>query len=172
MTITKHQRGVILGVLLVAILAVTAVSSNEAVDDGVVRPAIKTAEIIAGTAPKPVKVTLSKLDLGRVIRDAEEVAAVDVFASKSWVPPPPVVALVVAQPVVPVAPALPFRYVGQLEDGDGKVTIYLARGETVHTVRVGDLLEEQYRLDAMDNGQITLTYLPMNQQQMLAIPPR
>ncbi len=170
MTITKQQRGIVLGILLMATLAVTAVSSNEAVDDGVVKPVVKTVDVV-GSDSKAVKVTLSRLDLGRVSRGAEEVAVVDVFAPKSWLPPP-VVAPAVAQPVVPVAPPMPFRYVGQLEASEGKVTIYLARGETVYTVRVGDVLDEQYRLDAMDNGQITLTYLPMNQQQMLAIPPR
>lgn len=170
MTVTNQQRAVVLGVLLVATFAVTAVSSNEVGDDGVVRPTVKAMDVGASTDNKAVKVTLSRLDLGRVNRDAGEVAAVDVFAPKSWVPPPP--APVVAQPVVPVAPPLPFRYVGQLEDAEGKVIIYLARGEMVHTVRVGDVLEEQYRFDALDNGQATLTYLPMNQQQMLAIPPR
>lgn len=172
MTLTKQQRGVVLGILLVATLAVTAVSSNETVDDGVVRPLVKTADVITRSDHKAGKMTLSRLDLGQINRDAEDVAAVDVFASKSWAPPPVKVTPVVSPPVVPVAPPLPFRYVGQLEDGDGKVTIYLARGDDVHTVRVGDLLAEQYRLDAMDNGQIILTYLPMNQQQMLAIPPR
>ncbi len=171
MTITKQQRGIVLGILLMVTLAVTAVSSNEAVDDGVVRPVVKTLDVV-GNNSKPVKVAISRLDLGRVSRDAEEVAVVDVFALKSWLPPPPVVAPMATRPVVPVAPPVPFRYVGQLEASEGKVTIYLARGETVYTVRVGDVLDEQYRLDAMDNGQITLTYLPMNQQQMLAIPPR
>jgi hypothetical protein len=177
MTVTKRQRSVVLGIMLLATLAVTAASSQEAVDDGVVRPLVKTADIVGTSVPvasdnKAVKVTVGRLDFGRFNRDAEEIAAIDVFAPKSWAPPPPKVVPVVAQPVVPVAPPLPFRYVGQLEGGDGKVIIYLARGDTVHTVRVGDLLEEQYRLDALDNGQITLTYLPMNQQQMLAIPPR
>jgi len=55
---------------------------------------------------------------------------------------------------------------------DGKVIVYLARGEDVYTVKVGDLIEAQYRLDSLDETRATLTYLPMNQQQMLAILPR
>lgn len=172
MKVTKKQRGVTLCLLLIATLVVTVVSSNEAVDDGVVRPVVKAAEITTGHAGKAAKTNVARLDLGRLNRDAEEIAAVDVFAPKSWLPPPVKVAPVVSQPVVPVAPPLPFRYVGQLEDAEGKVIVYLARGENVHTVRVGDVVEAQYRLDALDNGQATLTYLPMNQQQMLAIPPR
>lgn len=172
MTITKQQRGLVLGVLLIATLAVTAVSSNEAVDDGVARPVVKAADIVGNSSSKIAKTTLSKLDLGRVSRDAEEVAAVDVFAPKSWAPPPVKIEPIIVQPVAPVAPPIPFQYVGQLEGGDGKVILYLSRGETVHTVRVGDMLGEQYRLDGLDGGQATLTYLPMNQQQMLAIPPR
>ncbi len=172
MTIGPKQRSVILALLLAATLAVTAVSSNEPVDDGVVRPVVRTQEMMPAEVRPTAKSVVTLLDLGRLERSAEEVAVVDVFAPQSWVPPPPKVTPVVSRPADPVLPALPFRYVGQLEESDGKAVIYLARGDEVYTVRPGDVLETQYRVDAVDAAQITLTYLPMNRQQMLAIPPR
>lgn len=172
MTFGPKQRSVILGLLLVATLAVTAVSSNEPVDEGVVRPVVRVQEILPPAVSSAAKPTVALLDLRRLERSGEEVAAVDVFAPQSWLPPPPKAAPVVSKPAEPMVPVLPFRYVGQLEESDGKTVIYLARGDEVYTVRPGDVLETQYRVDAVDAAQITLTYLPMNRQQMLAIPPR
>lgn len=172
MTLTTGQRQIALGVILLATLAVSVVSSNEIVDDGVVRPALKFAGggHDSGSESKPMVV--ASLDPRQIRRDEDATAAVDVFAVKSWAPPPPVPAPVVMQPVIPVAPPLPFQYVGQMSEPDGKVIVYLTRGAEVYTVKVGDLVESQYRLEHLDEASVTLNYLPMNQQQILAIPPR
>lgn len=174
MTLNERQRGSLLGILLVATLAATAVSSNEEEGDGVVQP------IIPKSTPAEVEVTsveknpkVSRLDLARIDRDPNEAIAIDVFAPKSWYkPPPPPLQSAAAQPAAPVAPALPFKYVGQLGEVDGKVTIYLAKGEKVYIVRVGEVLDEQYRLDAIHETHLTFTFIPMDKQQALAVPPK
>jgi hypothetical protein len=172
MKLTNRQRHIALGIALVMILAISAVSSNEAVDDGVVRPVMRLTDRGQTSVSDPRRIAVAALDPRKISRDEGEAATVDVFAAKSWTPPPPIQAPVAVQPAVPVAPPLPFRYVGQMSEPDGKVIVYLARGEDVYTVKVGDLIEAQYRLDSLDETRATLTYLPMNQQQMLAILPR
>lgn len=168
MTLTQRQRLATLSVVLLTMLVISAVSSNQSVDDGVVRPVIKSPELTLSE----VNGKALSLDPAKISRSPEETPATDLFASKSWLPPPPSAPVVVAPPPAPMAPPLPFRYVGQLGESDGKVVIYLAQGDDVHTVRVGEQIAGQYRLDSMDESKLTLTYLPMNQQQMLVIPPR
>lgn len=172
MTLTIRQRRIAFGIALVTTVAVSAVSGNEAVDDGVVRPVLRPAASGHIADSDSERITVAALDPRRINRDEGEAMTVDVFAVKSWAPLPLLQAPVAVQPVIPVAPPLPFRYVGQLGELDGKVAVYLARGEDVYTVKVGDLIEAQYRLDSLDETKVTLTYLPMNQQQILAIPPR
>lgn len=174
MTLSERQRGFLLGILLVVTLAATAVSSNEEEDNGVVQP------ILRKSAPPEVTTTsieknprASRFDLARIDRDPNEAVITDVFAPKSWYrPPPPQPQLTIVQPAAPVVPALPFRYLGQLGEVDGKVTIYLAKGEKVYIARVGEVLDEQYRLDAIQETQLTFTFLPMEKQQVLMVPPK
>lgn len=67
----------------------------------------------------------------------------------------------------PVAPPLPFVFVGRyVERGD--VRVALADGEQLYLVRVGDVIEEKYRVERIDK-EVSLTYLPLNAIQILAI---
>ncbi len=90
----------------------------------------------------------------------------DLFAAHSWAPPPaPAPAPVMA---APVAPPLPYTYVGKkLENGEWEV--YLARGEQTFAVRTGATLEAAYRVDTIAPPVMTLTYLPLAQTQNLSI---
>lgn len=176
MTLSERQRGFLLGILLVATLAATAVSSNEEEDNSVVQPILRKSsppEGMTNSIEKNPKVP--RLDLARIDRDPNETVITDVFAPKSWYrppPPPPQSRLTIVQPAAPVLPVLPFRYLGQLGEVDGKVTIYLAKGEKVYIARVGEVLDEQYRLDAIQETQLTFTFLPMEKQQVLTVPPK
>ena len=100
-------------------------------------------------------------------------AADALFAPHSWYvapPPPPAAALAAAKEVVPdkpVAPPLPYAYMGSYaQDGAGPV-FFLTRGDRVYDVHIGDVLDGAYSVDAFANGQLTLTYKPLKQQQQL-----
>lgn len=100
-------------------------------------------------------------------------AAEALFAPHSWYvapPPPPTAALEAAKetvPAKPVAPPLPYAYMGSYaQDGAGPV-FFLTRGDRVYDVHIGDILDGTYSVDAFANGQLTLTYKPLNQQQQL-----
>ena len=96
----------------------------------------------------------------------------NVFGSQNFAPPPPVAAAESTAPPPPPpppsAPPLPFVYLGKAA-GEGSWEVYLARGEKTYNVRVKDVIDGVYRVDAIAPPNMTLTYLPMNQVQMLNI---
>jgi hypothetical protein len=72
-------------------------------------------------------------------------------------PPPP-----------PAAPPLPFCFVGMLEQKSARPTAFLAKGEALHIVAVGDVIDGTYRIESLSPTQIVVTYLPLNQRQTLS----
>ena len=100
----------------------------------------------------------------------------DLFANLNWTPPPPPPAPAPApapppKPAAPVAPALPFTFVGMLERGAAKPEAFLAKGEALLVVSVGDTLDNNtYRVDSLNANEIVMTYLPLNTQQTLSVP--
>jgi hypothetical protein len=106
-------------------------------------------------------------------------AAHDLFAAHDWrppaPPPPPAVAEVPAPPPPRVAPPLPFRYLGRLEEPDGRVAVFLLRSGAGNerqqppiVVRVGDLIAPHHRVDQIGPRSMRLTYLPLAQAQTLS----
>lgn len=94
-------------------------------------------------------------------------SSANLFAVRSWQPPPPPPPSPVEQPVVvPIAPPLPYRYLGRMEDS-GRITVFLGEGaQSVRVVRQGDQLAD-YRIDEINAQGMRLTYLPLQQQQQL-----
>jgi hypothetical protein len=73
-----------------------------------------------------------------------------------------------AAPPPPSAPALPFKYVGKLVDGD-KVTLFLAKGDTLLSVKPGEVFEKVYVLERVTDTQASILYQPLKQTQQLSI---
>lgn len=97
----------------------------------------------------------------------DTVSDIDPFRAKSWyIPPPPQPEL---PPSKPSAPPLRFKYMGRSEaaDGSGTVTIYLSKDNDFFTIRPGDVFDTHYRFESLENGQLVLTYLPLNTTQRL-----
>ena len=120
----------------------------------------------ASTSTKPAGVL--RLDLLSKPRDLRANPG-DPFGARSWVvvpPAPPVAPLVVEEPR---APPLPFRYMGQVDDGRGNRTFFLLRGTATLSVAVGDAIDNVYRLESADNGILNFTYLPLRARQNLQI---
>lgn len=92
----------------------------------------------------------------------------DIFALRSWAPPAPPPAKP-APPPPPQAPALPFKLVGQIDDGPQGRAFILADSQRVYTVTPGGSIDERYRLEKFENGQLHFLYLPMNAHQVLSI---
>ena len=66
----------------------------------------------------------------------------------------------------PAPPPLPFRYAGRLHQG-ADTRIFLARGDDVFPVNVGDTLDGGYRVESIGESSVTLMYLPAHVRQVV-----
>lgn len=172
MKIAPHQRRAVLGTVLILTAIATSVSSDSEDAREVVQPVMKrsaAAREQGGVQRTPG--VLARLDLSRLDRRADDGSTNDPFAPKSWyTPPPPPAASASVKPSAPVAPPLPFVYLGRMTDATGKIVIYLTRAERVFAVTPGETLDEQYRLETVSGSQLGFVYLPLNTRQTLDLP--
>jgi hypothetical protein len=94
------------------------------------------------------------------------------FHPQSWYvapPPPPPAPVVVVAPPPPTAPPLPFTVMGSYARPGDATVYFVTRGDRVFDVHVGDTIDNTYSVDGAANGQLQLTYKPLNIQQTLAI---
>ncbi len=87
------------------------------------------------------------------------------FGARSWQPPPPKVTVA---PVVPTAPPLPYRFAGKLMQ-DGKLQVFLSKGETAIPIKQGEILDGRYRVEAIGEDRITLVYLPLGHKETIPV---
>ena len=67
----------------------------------------------------------------------------------------------------PHAPPLPFNFIGRYVDA-GVTYVFLELGAQLHTAKVGDTIENTYRIERIDKD-IHLIYLPLKERQTLPI---
>ena len=97
---------------------------------------------------------------------ASALASRDLFSTRNWNPPPPPPTPVAE--AAPVAPALPFAFLGKKLQGE-IWEVYLSRGEHTCIAREGQTLDGVYRIDKIAPPSLALTYLPLGQPQTLPI---
>jgi len=104
----------------------------------------------------------------------------DIFAPHSWLPPrpvapkpkpPPELHGPPAPPPPPPPPPLSLTYLGQMDMAGEATTFYLAQGDRVFAVSVGDTVADVYKLLAQEGRQLTLLYLPLDVKQSLPLGP-
>jgi hypothetical protein len=91
----------------------------------------------------------------------------DLFTARTW-KAPATQSLPPAAPAEPVAPTLPYTFIGKKLDA-GQWEVYLARGEQSFVARPGQTIEGMYRVEKIAPPLLTLTYLPLGQAQTLQI---
>ena len=130
----------------------------------------------AAHAPHPASASssmpLAHSLLALAHRVVEQSASGSLFAAHSWYvapPPPPPVAASTApvEPLKPVAPPLPFTYMGSYAPSGAAPVFFLTQGDRVYDVHIGDTLDGTYTVDSFSNGQLVFTYKPLNTQQQL-----
>jgi hypothetical protein len=114
------------------------------------------------------------LDLSKLSRSVEETKpegapAVDPFARRSFSPAQAPQQAAQAPAAAPTAPPLPFVYLGKAIE-DGKLEVFLSRGEKSYSVHAKQKLDDEYRIDKVTETSITFTYLPLKTRQTLDIP--
>jgi hypothetical protein len=70
---------------------------------------------------------------------------------------------------VPVAPPLPFAYMGTYASDGSEPVFFLTQADRVYSVKVGDTLNDTYSIDSLTNGQLVMTYKPLKIQQQLSV---
>lgn len=86
------------------------------------------------------------------------------WASQQPPPPPPPP---VQEAAAPMAPAFPYVWVGRYVDDAPRAVI--AGPNRTWVLRQGDKIEGQWRVGAVAERQLTVTYLPLNQDQTVAL---
>ena len=81
-------------------------------------------------------------------------------AKKAPPPPAPVAA-------APIAPPLPYRLAGKVITGSEE-EVFLAKGELVIPVKVGDTLEHTWKVESISAERIELVYLPLGTRERIA----
>ena len=127
----------------------------------------RSAEPVEPAARIPATVQVDDLDLERLARSAGAAPLADPFAQGSLAAAGANGAA--AAPAKPAAPPLPFKYLGKAIE-DGKLSVFLARGEDSFSVHGGQKLDAEYRVDKVSETAVTFTYLPMKTKQTLDIP--
>ena len=96
--------------------------------------------------------------------------ALNLFASHSWYIAPPAPPAD-PQPVAaaPMAPPLPYSYLGSYTQAGDTTTYFLVKDDRVYDVHVGDSLDNLYSVDAVTDSQLELTYLPLKIKQQLQV---
>jgi len=56
-----------------------------------------------------------------------------------------------------------------IEQKTDQPTAFLAKGDALHIVKVGDVVDSVYRVESLSPTQIVVTYLPLNQRQSLSV---
>jgi hypothetical protein len=111
--------------------------------------------------------------LARLARRVTESKAVEsLFHTQSWYvapPPPPPAPVVVVKPPPPSAPPLPFTVMGSYAHPGDATVYFLTRDDRVFDVHIGDTIDNTYSVDGAANGQLLLTYKPLNIQQSLPL---
>lgn len=155
---------ILLGLTLSGILAATAQIGLQESSAEPVPVADAAQALLPASGAQPSAATT-----GRTQFDALEQ---NPFDAKTWYvppPPPPVVAAQPQEPPKPTAPPLPFAYVGQMEEENGRTVVYLAQGNRALTVGAGANIDGHYRVDSIEDAAIQFTYLPLDIKQTLYI---
>lgn len=109
------------------------------------------------------------------IKPREEQDFGNLFAAAAT--PAPVVAVVrktsapkvvAPPPGPPQAPPLPFQYMGRWLQ-EGQVSYFLQLNGRNLVLRVGDTVDQTYKLEQASAGTLSFVYLPLNQKQSMAV---
>ena len=171
------KRGPVLVATLLATLAAAAwLASRD--DEGAVEIAAsgRTGRDAPRPPPRRIDATAPAWPRPAAVR-ASDPWPFDAALARAWVPaPPPAPAVTRAAPLaqtapaVPQAPPFPYTLIGRIEDGS---QVHALLGSPLRTlgVKVQDVIDGQWRVEAISASSLTLTWLPGGQRQDLPFRP-
>ncbi|KQY90341.1 hypothetical protein [Pelomonas sp. Root1444] len=167
-------RQLALGGALAATLAATAWVATQPGDEAaVVAPVRRTATVAAAAS---AALTAS----APVVGTREAWAEVPPEQLAAWQPPPPpppppaAAPAPPAPPPPPMAPPLPYQMIGRVVEGEGAAAVevgLLAGPNRALSVKRGDVIDGQWRVEQVSTQGISLTWLPAKLPQNIAFRP-
>ena len=161
------RRKQLLGVLLASTLGITfwAALRDSGAQTVAALPVVKH-HAMAAMHPAASAVTPEENVLASLHPRASAPAELDDLFG---VPPTPVpIAQAAASAPAPQAPALPFQVLGRYEN-DGDNAVFLQYNDSNVVARVGDTIDDLYKVESLQDGVLTLVYLPLHQKQTLQV---
>jgi len=179
MTAAQTRRNIALGLALAVTLGLVVWIDGQNQDGGVELAQTKHERLAPAAhasryspSEQGTSRTLSALDwavlAGRESTDENRASTTALFNPHSWYVPPPPKSVEPPPPPKPVAPAVPFSYLGRLEDTPQGTLLILSAGNKVYTVAVGETVDKTWRLEGDDAGSVRFTYLPLGLPQTLS----
>jgi hypothetical protein len=163
----RTRRLVLGGALLVTVVASVWPRAQEHVAPEVVAPTAQREASVRREDPVPP--TAAPTLPSRTERQPQGGEVRDLFSSKTWNPPPPRTAVTKPPPPPPpTAPPFPYVVSGSIADANGVFVVFTNQQQNF-VVRVGEVLEQRYRVDSVDAQSVILTYLPLGLSQRVAI---
>lgn len=165
---TRLRRWILFAALAATVVAAGWVGGQEEVTVSPVEretePAPRRATL-AATSVAPAGVDLEKLRQRSVSRDFGDISHNfgNIFPDRSWRPPSPPP----AKPP-PRAPPLPFTFFGRMVE-DGRTVVFLAQKDQTFTVKAGETVAGNYRVEEIGPANVVFTYLPLKELQTLNI---
>jgi hypothetical protein len=101
-------------------------------------------------------------------RDAIGKPRGELFGFRSWAPSQHVVRAAPGAAPAAAPPPMPYRIAGQVVH-DGTARVVLARDDRVLTVREGEMLDDDYRVESIMADGVTLVYLPLGVREQLFV---
>ena len=89
------------------------------------------------------------------------------FGSHGWQPLPPITATATAPP--PVAPPMSYKFSGA-SVYNGQLQVFLTKGDAIIPISLGETIEGGYRVEAIDERQITLSTCRSNRTRSFRFP--
>jgi hypothetical protein len=152
----KPRRIVVLAAVLAAAAAWVALDALRPA--GATRRSAVVTEASAKSMPGRLAETITPWD-ALPARDGLGVLKGNPLGELASVAPPPAAKPPVAAPVPPAAPPFPFRFVGRLWLPDG-TQLLLGRGDDAFVVKRGDILDGQYRVEALSATELVIVHVP------------
>lgn len=122
-------------------------------------------------SPAVAAASASREPEGLLERDPLVESGTDLFRVVSFLPPPPkpLPPPPPPPPPKPSAPSFPYAYFGRMVDINGKTVTYLTRGDALIPIHAQQLLDNTYRIDAVTETQIVVTYVPLEEKIVIAV---
>lgn len=174
--LSRHRRLGLVLALVVALAAALHARDQEAAREEIATPTRGGVPIASRPQSAPRFEQLPKFDTERLERIAErrrvQPMTTDPFETALAESKPPASKpngnSPAAPPPPPQAPPLPFRFIGAQVDS-GEYVVFLEQQNRTHIARIGETINEEWRLDRLTERSLMLTYVPLGQQRVLAI---